>query len=190
MGKQQDLRITKTHMALRNTFAILLGEKRFEDITVNELCDRAMVRRATFYKHFSDKYDFFGFFVREKQREFENESEAVDKESSLSEYVLDITNKLIDYLEENKKIVQRVLESNMMTVLLDILGEQMIFDVKERLNGDRLKGKTLPASSEFLAVAYTGAILQVLRWWYTQKTKMDKDALISEIYNLFNLLME
>jgi hypothetical protein len=40
--EKMDLQIQKTNMALTNTFFELLEEKRFEDITVNELCDRAM----------------------------------------------------------------------------------------------------------------------------------------------------
>ena len=50
-----DLRIIKTRKALCDAFIILLGEKPFEDITVNELCKKAMVRRATFYQHFEEK---------------------------------------------------------------------------------------------------------------------------------------
>ena len=34
----------------------LLEEQAFEKITVRELCDRAMVHRTTFYKHYADKY--------------------------------------------------------------------------------------------------------------------------------------
>ena len=36
---------------------------RFEDITVAMLCDRAVIRRTTFYKHFADKSEFFSFYV-------------------------------------------------------------------------------------------------------------------------------
>ena len=56
--KKTDLRVLKTKQALRNSFIDLIREKTFESITVNELCDQAMVRRATFYKHYADKYDF------------------------------------------------------------------------------------------------------------------------------------
>ena len=31
------------------------------------LCDRAMVRKSTFYKHFGDKYELLAFVVRQKQ---------------------------------------------------------------------------------------------------------------------------
>ena len=58
---KQDLRITKTYRALTEAFFELLSQKKFEDITVNEICNRAVVRRATFYKHFGDKFEFFVF---------------------------------------------------------------------------------------------------------------------------------
>jgi AcrR family transcriptional regulator len=35
----------------------LLTEKSFESIGVTEICDRAMINRTTFYKHYTDKYD-------------------------------------------------------------------------------------------------------------------------------------
>ena len=59
MEKPLDLRIQKTYQSLIGAFLQLLKEKPFETITVHEICDMAMVRRATFYKHFGDKYEFF-----------------------------------------------------------------------------------------------------------------------------------
>ena len=63
MEKKLDLRIQKTYMALEEAFTKLLEEKPFESITTNELCDVAMIRRTTFYKHFADKYDYFSFYI-------------------------------------------------------------------------------------------------------------------------------
>ena len=37
----------------------------FEDLTVAMLCDRALIRRTTFYKHFRDKNDYFAFYIDE-----------------------------------------------------------------------------------------------------------------------------
>ena len=58
-----DLRIKKTYRALFDAFTELLEEHRFEDLTVAMLCDRAMIRRTTFYKHFRDKNDYFAFYI-------------------------------------------------------------------------------------------------------------------------------
>lgn len=60
-----DLRIKKTYRALFDAFTELLEEHRFEGLTVAMLCDRAMIRRTTFYKHFRDKNDYFAFYIDE-----------------------------------------------------------------------------------------------------------------------------
>ena len=43
----------------------MMEEMPFEDIKVKELCDRAMIRKSTFYKHFADKYELLAFIVKE-----------------------------------------------------------------------------------------------------------------------------
>ena len=43
MEQKMDLRVLKTYKSLYEAFFKMLEEKKFEDITVNELCERAMV---------------------------------------------------------------------------------------------------------------------------------------------------
>ena len=64
--KELDLRVQKTYKALIQALEDLLEEEKFEQISVTELCEQAMVRRPTFYKHFLDKYDFLTFFIKNK----------------------------------------------------------------------------------------------------------------------------
>lgn len=54
---QNDLRIRRTHLLVRNAFLDIMNSKRFEEITVQMIVDQAMVNRATFYRHYMDKYD-------------------------------------------------------------------------------------------------------------------------------------
>ncbi|MBT1173047.1 TetR family transcriptional regulator [Bifidobacterium sp. MA2] len=63
----RDLRVVRTYESLFGAFERLMAVKRLEDITVSELCDEAMVRRATFYSHFSDKSDFVAAMMRRMQ---------------------------------------------------------------------------------------------------------------------------
>ena len=51
-----DLRVRRTHKLLWEALMVLLSERAFEEITVKEICERAMVHRTTFYKHYEDKY--------------------------------------------------------------------------------------------------------------------------------------
>src|SRR5215470_8066823 len=54
--EQVDLRVRRTHKLLWEALMAELSERVFEEITVTDICERAMVHRTTFYKHYEDKY--------------------------------------------------------------------------------------------------------------------------------------
>jgi AcrR family transcriptional regulator len=54
--EQADLRVRRTHKLLWEALLAELSARAFEEITVKEICERAMVHRSTFYKHYEDKY--------------------------------------------------------------------------------------------------------------------------------------
>lgn len=193
MEKAQDLRIIKTHMALSKAFLEMLKEKRFEEITINELCERAMVRRATFYKHFADKYEFFSFFVNEIQKQFEAENLALQTEINPRTYCLSMTRKLVEFLVANSDVVNCIINSNMASVLLDLLSEQISATLKSHLKESIELGYQLPASPDILATFYAGGLLRVLHRWLTQKRTIPEQDLLAEIEKLliaFDLELE
>lgn len=69
MSEKMDLRIIKTYSALTGSLENLILEKPLNEITVSEICDKAMVCRATFYKHFGDKNELLVFMFKEMQTE-------------------------------------------------------------------------------------------------------------------------
>src|SRR5215467_6437225 len=54
--EQGDLRVRRTHKLLWEALMAELALRPFEEITVKAICERAMVQRTTFYKHYEDKY--------------------------------------------------------------------------------------------------------------------------------------
>ena len=54
--EQTDLRVRRTHKLLWEALMAELSERTIEEITVSDICERAMVHRTTFYKHYEDKY--------------------------------------------------------------------------------------------------------------------------------------
>jgi AcrR family transcriptional regulator len=63
--EQADLRVRRTHKLLWEALMALLAERAFEAITVKDICERAMVHRTTFYKHYEDKYALLAQGMRE-----------------------------------------------------------------------------------------------------------------------------
>jgi AcrR family transcriptional regulator len=52
-----DPRVRRTRQMLFQAFQDLLVEKAFDQISVQDLADRSTLNRATFYDHFTDKFD-------------------------------------------------------------------------------------------------------------------------------------
>jgi AcrR family transcriptional regulator len=61
-----DPRVKRTRQLLQQALIALIQEKAFQDITVQDIADRATVNRATFYAHFEDKYSLLDTCMREQ----------------------------------------------------------------------------------------------------------------------------
>lgn len=55
--KRGDLRVKRTELMVQQAFMDLVVEIGFSAITVQMLAERAMINRATFYRHYHDIYD-------------------------------------------------------------------------------------------------------------------------------------
>src|SRR3954463_13974337 len=57
--RSSDLRVRRTRDRLGDALVELLLQKSFDEVTVQEILDRAGVSRSTFYTHFRDTNDLF-----------------------------------------------------------------------------------------------------------------------------------
>ena len=68
-NKSPDLRVVKTHKAIREAFILLLSEQEYNDIAIQAILERAKVNRATFYKYYSGKGDLAGQMIDDFKQE-------------------------------------------------------------------------------------------------------------------------
>lgn len=181
MEKKLDLRVQKTYHALTSTFLQMLSEMPFEQITINELCDRAMVRRATFYKHFTGKYDFFLFFAQQIREELDAENTALRQTADPLEFYLSVLRSLIRFLKDNEAMVHHMLKSAALLPVLDMLTDLIYDCFREHLLEDTARGYRFPASLDIVASFYAGGLVRTLRGWLTQEPHRSEEALLSEI---------
>lgn len=59
MKQKTDLRVIRTKKMIIDAFVDLSKTKEYEDITIQDIADKAMINRATFYAHFKDKQDLY-----------------------------------------------------------------------------------------------------------------------------------
>ena len=179
LEKKLDYRIEKTYMGLHNAFTALLGEKRFENITVNELCQKAMIRRTTFYKHFADKYEYFVFYCKEVCESFHSQIPPELFPGNVQNYSLQMCRFLFRFMSEHKQLVNNIKESDLFPTLLYFLSEQITEDLLSAMRQGNSGAEPDPISMESAAAFYSGGFLGMLLHWDKKKYAYDEDLFIS-----------
>ena len=188
MEKPLDLRIQKTHLALTNALLEMMEEMPFEDIRVKDLCDRAMLRKSTFYKHFADKYELLAFVVKEAMQDVgEKFAQTQPGETPLELYTRLISG-LFYFVQENEKLIHSAEKSDQAMLILNIISQQVTPDLRKKLEEDQRNGVRLPASPEVMASFFAGAIAESVRHWLANGKKMDEEELKAQLRGLVELV--
>ncbi len=164
MNNNLDMRVRKTYTCLTNTLLELLKEKNFEDITVNELCSKAMVGRGTFYKHFTDKYEFFSFALREIQEHYLTEAEASISDDDPCSYYTAFFEAFIKFIENNRASFGSLTVGSMASVILSSTSDTVSNSLEEHLKKDEREGHLLSIPPTAAARFLTGAMAQSARY--------------------------
>lgn len=188
MEEKRDLRIQKTYNALCSAFLALLNEKKFEEITVNELCDRALVGRGTFYKHFADKYEFFGFMVKEIYQDYTSQVAAQSDSRDPIAYYTNLIHAGLAFMEQNAGFVNSLESSNMFMLLQEIGSREVSEELVARLKMDEEAGYRFPADPELMAQLIQGALLQAVRWWLLHRDQISKESMQRQLSSLVELV--
>ncbi len=176
MEKKLDLRVQKTRGALMDALYTLMCQKSLDDITVTELCEKAVVRKATFYKHFGDKTELLVYMIQEMQR-LSEESNRIGYDPAVpASYYTGVFRYLMDFIDSNEKFIVSILNSNAGSAVRNILEEQIRLSIDRHLQQE--EPEYIRSSHTILAVAYAGAIVSCGSWWAMQKKRPDKEEMI------------
>lgn len=178
MEEKMDLRVQKTYRALHIAFDEILAEKRFEELTVNELCDRAMIRRTTFYKHFTDKYEYFSFYIREVMDTFRDRLAPDVEENAAGSYLLHMSRELLLFIREHGGLVQNIQNSSLAPLLLNILLEQFSADIVQVLQRADQHRDCSKKELQGLAYFYAGGLANTLFQFLTRDGYVDEKQFI------------
>ena len=185
MEKKKDLRVQKTYSALMAAFEALMAEETFDDITVNELCARALIRRPTFYSHFEDKYDFLRFYLNEIQWQIESEADAAT--DSPVEYFQRSWRALIAFIDERPALIRMGLRSKSLPIIFEIISEHIFASSSRRVRAYCGPVTDSPELADTLVTFIVGGLIQNLKRYLTEPN-LDPDALTAEIGTVFEHL--
>ena len=158
MATKEDLRVRRTKKALFDAFMQLLSEKSFDSITVNELCDTAGIRRATFYKHYADKFDFLTAYTGLLRSRFDSFIWSNTQSGLTPEYYVAYAKHLLHFITENSVAINNLCKSNLFPTVFAIIAKQNFEDTMERLRISEAQGMKLPASVDITAAMCIGGV--------------------------------
>lgn len=187
MTKKTDLRILRTIQSIRKAFYELIPEKGYEAITVQDIADRAMINRNTFYLHYQNKPDLLDTCMNELLSELKEA--VVLCPISMSPFSLSL-------LETVMQTVLEQISLNMIFYRSMLIEENRIYSFQAKMENiikDKLMEGWKPAQensvlaiSKELLIEYLGsAFMGIVIWW----VKNDKPLPADEVSSQFSRIV-
>ena len=180
MEEKIDLRIVKTYRKLVSTLEEMLETTSFDALTVHELCANAEIRRATFYKHYNDKYDFLRAIVKEFEADVAHRvSERCDV-TNIVEYMILYCKEVLDFFELRQVILKNVFKSESFFAIYNIIVEINCKQIAAILEDAKLGGAGIPSDIRAASSFINGGICTMLMGWLKDKSS-SQSQLLSDI---------
>ena len=175
-----DLRQRKTRKLLVEALAHLLEEKPFQELSVTDICRRAMVHRTTFYAHFNDKQELLRYLLEGLERECAATCLPQDPDRSPREYLLTAARNVFQFFAQHRALYRACLNSGADT-LAHTLEDCAAGELCRLLSEPRFRAVSPQVDPQVAAHFYTGAMLSLIRWWLSSDDPLPTSHLLSNL---------
>ena len=151
----QDRRILKTKNALRDAMLALMVPRGWDEMTIQEICDKANVGRSTFYLHYQSKDDL----LLEGLNDLRDMISAQTVETEASNFCF--LSGLLDHMAQQREVFKAVIGRRSGHGVARRF-KKMVFQLVEI----ELKRQQHPAvRNPWLAMFVAGGIVEAMAWW-------------------------
>jgi AcrR family transcriptional regulator len=166
--EKKDRRTRKTRQLLRSTLLELLQEKRYEDISVQDIIERADVARSTFYVHYMDKDDLltgqYGIFAENLGTQLLAHA-APDSGAAFSSL------KWFYHVQAQRDILKVIAKDSAMDMAMKTLRGIIHRSVQEGMQTHTQSGKDASIPLPLLVDYLTDTLMTLIRWWFKDGMK-------------------
>lgn len=164
----EDRRTTRTRLALRDALLALMGERGWDDIGVQEICDRANIGRSTFYTHFQNKDELLSGSFDDLKRGLlasAQPPQAAAAQGGMPAADLAFVPGLIEHAFENRKLFRTLIGRRSGHVVHQRFKQTLAAMVDAQL------GPVPAGVPRAAAVRWTaGALFELLCWWVESRS--------------------
>lgn len=185
MDKQPiDLRMQRTFRLISDALFELVLKQPFEEISVTDICKKAMVHRTTFYKHFEDKYQLLETMFSDEQRKFIEIH--IEEGESEQEYYGRVIRQMFEYARNYKVFFVQSAAHTKNDFMANLLRNTISTYLERcfRIDESRL-GVPSSIPIAIMSEYYTGAAIALVMWWLQN----DMQISIDEMVNYMSLMI-
>src|SRR5215216_6236801 len=172
---KMDRRVQRTLQALRIALLELIKEKNYDDISIEEITERADVGRATFYLHYKDKEDLlleeFSEIVLKRAQvlsEIPFSAWLPVPEDSKDDKPLQPLLLVFQHIHENSELYYLLLKSANSSRIVErirkVSMEAIVKFVETKMQNDPIP-LLFEVPIDFFAAFFSGALLSIVSWW-------------------------
>lgn len=176
--EKTDLRVVKTLTQIDRALLACLAQTPFQKLTVDQLCQQAMINRSTFYKYYRDKYDLADRYLDRVLLEFRQHMNVAFVEASPQKIHSLIYQKNFEralyFLYQNKTqylllwsgALNRPVFSEMVQVIHDNILEKLRCDIAFSRR-DRYM--------DLYAQLFASNTMTLVRWWFEYEKEISME---------------
>jgi AcrR family transcriptional regulator len=177
-----DRRRIKTREAIYKALIELMSEKSFENITINDISERANLNRGTLYLHYSDKYDMLDKCIKDHLNNMLNFC-TISKSGEARLDVVSSPLPLFQYFEEHFPFYSSMLTNKGLTCFQ----EQLILLVKNGIVERMSIGETKQEDNKEVVVQYmASAFVGVVEWWIKNNMPHSPQIMAQQLWDIFD----
>lgn len=164
-----DRRILRTRDQLGDALIALMHEKQFEDITVQDVLDRAGVGRSTFYVHYSDKDDLF---VSDMEDFLDNVAGALKRQGADSKRLFPVR-EFFAHIRDARELYAAFVKSGKIHEFRALGQGLFARSIEQRLQNAGVRVDSASRSAHAHALA--GSLFSLLDWWIDKGMKTEPE---------------
>lgn len=167
----EDLRVQRTRKLLREALIDLTMEKGFATLTIHDIAERAMVNRATFYRHYEDKYDLAMDTIAGVLAELQIPKEPLplDTHGHLFNEPSPALVHLFEHLAEHAKFYHLMLSKDTFPQLETRVHTYVEQLMRHRLTAFGYNPERARLPFELCISAMVSTAIGVIKWWLEQR---------------------
>lgn len=178
MAKAEDRRVQRTRELLRGALFALIRERGFEELSVQDIIDRANVGRATFYAHFDNKDDLLlSGFDELKQSLKLRQREAGSRPSSLEERVFAFSHDLLVHASEHSDLFQAMVGKRSGAVVQQVMHKLLLDLVRDDVKAVITRAEAHAVPIEAVAHFVAGGLFGMMMWWLSGRPRLAAEEL-------------